>query len=257
MSKSDVSLRRMREGRARPRGGERAASLDLALQLTALRVEQLNRRVSEDACQEAPLLAEALQELDHAYAELNAAREELHARADEMLEARLARELEWERYRDLFESAPVAYIETDRRGIVLDGNGMARTLLALPAARYLIGKPLVVFVDQADRVRFRNLLEVIGVKTPHASMQLKLRPKGRETSISTWAAVASVGTLPFQAPAVRWTFAAEPDAVQPYVRELRAVGALPSDAPRTSAIRAPRLRTIRQSRRHTRVQPRR
>jgi PAS domain-containing protein len=256
MSKSDVSSRRMREGSARPRGGERAASLDLALQLTALRVEQLNRRVSKDARDEAPLLAEALQELDHAHAELNAAREELHARADEMLEARLSRELEWERYRDLFESAPVAYLETDRRGIVIDGNAMARTLLALPAAQYLIGKPLVVFVDQADRLRFRNLLEVIGVKTSHASLQLKLCPK-RGPSIPTWAAVSSVGTLPFQAPAVRWTFAAEPDAVQSHVRELRAVEAPHVDVPRIAASRTPRLRTIRQSRRHTRVQPRR
>lgn len=259
MSKPEVPLRQMPGRRQRPLGSERAASLDLALQLTALRVEQLNRRATGEEGADAPLLAEALLELDHAHAELNVARDELHARADEMLEARLARELEWERYRDLFESAPIAYIETDRRGIVLDGNSMARLILSVPGAQHLIGKPLVVFVDQADRVRFRNTLEVIGVRSSHMSIQLKLCPRGRAGTIQTWAAVSSVGTLPFQAPAVRWTFALAFDAMQPPLEDLRtpSPGEVRAGEPEEEVNRRPCERPLRQARRRQRLVRRR
>jgi PAS domain S-box-containing protein len=60
-------------------------------------------------------------------------------------------------YADLFEFAPIAYVVTDRNGLIVDANHWVGELLGLPVER-LVGKPLVTYVVEGDKRRFRRLL---------------------------------------------------------------------------------------------------
>jgi len=61
-----------------------------------------------------------------------------------------------DRYRSLFEQAPVAYLVTDRLfGVVSDANRRAAELLGA-VRRFLIGRPLTTFVAGDDREDLRD-----------------------------------------------------------------------------------------------------
>jgi PAS domain S-box-containing protein len=79
---------------------------------------------------------------------------ELVERRDELSHA-LDRERE--RYRELFELAPVAYLITSAAGVIQEANAAAAELLGV-APRYLLHKPLAVFVELDGRTAFRGLL---------------------------------------------------------------------------------------------------
>lgn len=187
--------------------GQRMASLDLAVQVATLRAEHLQGRAKNEPEKSSPLLAEALSALEHAHAELAAACDELHEHVDAMLATRLERELEWARYRDLFETAPVAYIETDMSGIVIEANRRAGELLDVFASR-LVGKPLAVFIARVDRVEFRDMLFSVGAKPQRGSMAVRLKPRNLDGLISAQAEVAPVDGQLGRAPALRWVFVA-------------------------------------------------
>jgi PAS domain S-box-containing protein len=163
----------------------------------------LQRRAKNEPENSARLLAEALSALDNAHAELAAARDELHEHADEMLATRLERELEWTRYRHLFEAAPVSYVETDTCGVVIEANRRSCALLNLPAAR-LIGKPLAAFVSQVDRLTFRRFLSTLGASLQHASIVLHLKSRNGGAPFTVQAHVSTVDTMLGRAPALRW-----------------------------------------------------
>ena len=87
----------------------------------------------------------------------------------DQLQARL------DRYRSLFEQAPVAYLVTDRFAVVSDANRRAAELLGT-VRRFLIGRPLAVFVDGDDRAGLRDRLGHLqrpGVQT----WRLRLQPR--------------------------------------------------------------------------------
>jgi PAS domain S-box-containing protein len=67
--------------------------------------------------------------------------------------------LEAERLRDrtLFEHAPVAYVITDREGVIKDANRAASSLFNV-TSRWLSGKPLIVFVAPSRRRDLRDQL---------------------------------------------------------------------------------------------------
>jgi two-component system cell cycle sensor histidine kinase/response regulator CckA len=62
-----------------------------------------------------------------------------------------------DRYQELFELAPDAYLVTDRRGIIEEANQSASRLFGVPA-HVLAGKALAAYVSAEDRHRFRALL---------------------------------------------------------------------------------------------------
>lgn len=68
---------------------------------------------------------------------------------------------ELRRYAELFEFAPIAYVVTDRNGLIVDANHWVGELLGLPLVR-LVGKPLVTYVMESDKRRFRRLLLRLG-----------------------------------------------------------------------------------------------
>jgi PAS domain S-box-containing protein len=89
--------------------------------------------------------------------ELQICIEELRVAAEELANLRDNLEAERQRYAELFDFAPEAYLETDAHGNVREANRAAVELLRCPH-EHLVGKPLVVFVAEDERRNFRAKL---------------------------------------------------------------------------------------------------
>lgn len=103
------------------------------------------------------LLELALKDLYLVLEELQAVDAELHEQNQILNDTRYRADLERQRYRTLFELAPDGYLVTDARGKIYHANRAAEILFALPQAG-LVGKPLVVLIDQGDWSDFQQRL---------------------------------------------------------------------------------------------------
>jgi PAS domain S-box-containing protein len=121
------------------------------------RIAELQQRSDTDAPPGQRLLPEALAELDVAIEELSVTGQELQAQTVELSATRRALEAERERYQQLFEAAPVAYLVTDPTARIQEANRAAAALLGVPQ-RFLTGKPLAAYVDSGDRWAFRTMV---------------------------------------------------------------------------------------------------
>jgi hypothetical protein len=93
------------------------------------------------------------QGLQQALEELQVVEEELREQNEELVVARELVELERQRYQDLFEFAPDGYLVTDTAGIIQEANRAAAILLAVHQ-KYLVNKPLILFIAHQDRKTF-------------------------------------------------------------------------------------------------------
>ncbi|MDZ8257503.1 EAL domain-containing protein [Nostoc sp. ChiQUE01b] len=102
--------------------------------------------------------------ITEAFEKLNTAMEELLTASEELKVTRAAVEKERQRYQDLFEFVPDGYLVTDTNGIIQEANHVAATLLGVQQ-KYLVSKPLVLFIAQQDRQSFssqiNNLQEIL------------------------------------------------------------------------------------------------
>src|SRR5689334_13866023 len=99
------------------------------------------------------LLAEAMAELQAVLEELQASEAELRHQNEVLVNTRQVVEAERQRYQELFEFAPDGYLVTDCNGRIQEANNAIAALLNV-AQPFLVGKPLVVFIDQIDRTAF-------------------------------------------------------------------------------------------------------
>ena len=97
-----------------------------------------------------PSLAEAIEELTTTVEELRTMNEELSQSQQAALETQ-------QRYRELFEGVPEAYLVTDLHGIIQEANRMAAQLLHMDCSQ-LAGLPLAVFMARDMRQPFRTQL---------------------------------------------------------------------------------------------------
>jgi len=93
--------------------------------------------------------------------ELATAEEELIRQNAELLAAHQQAQAERQRYSDLFEFAPDAYLVTDVNGHIQEANAAAGRSLNI-ARTDLIGKPLTVFIAESERQAFRSQLSQLG-----------------------------------------------------------------------------------------------
>jgi PAS domain S-box-containing protein len=105
--------------------------------------ELLQRKLSDGA-------GSARGELEASLQEIEALWEELRSQSQELASER-------QRYSEFFEYAPDAYLITDGHGAIREANRAAAELLQI-AARELQGKPLALFVPEAERQIFRSQL---------------------------------------------------------------------------------------------------
>jgi PAS domain S-box-containing protein len=152
---------------------------DLAQELAAVRSRGDRFQVrAQEAVEGEALLAEALEELSVALEELRVTEEEVRAQHEQLAEARQSVEAERDHYRELFELAPVAYLVTDRVGVIREANRRAASLLGV-AQHFLVGRPLAMYVAAEDRQGLRDRLNRLG-GLDTSGWQLRLQPRQQE-----------------------------------------------------------------------------
>ena len=111
--------------------------------------------------------------------ELRLHQEELRVQQTQLLEAQHALEESRDRYADLFDFAPIAFLTVDRSGVLQEANLAAGTLLEVNRDR-LPGFPLVVYVAERDRRVFLEHLSLCRRKTETVQTRLHLRTRDGE-----------------------------------------------------------------------------
>lgn len=99
-----------------------------------------------------------LRDLEHALETLQVAAEELRHQNEELVATRGFAEEQCQRYRELFDLAPDAYLVTDPRGLIQEANWAAAALLGVPRDR-LVGKPLLLYFAPEHRRDLDQLLD--------------------------------------------------------------------------------------------------
>jgi two-component system, cell cycle sensor histidine kinase and response regulator CckA len=124
---------------------------------------------------------EAIEGFTFTLEELNVSIEELHAQHSELLTTRNALERERQKYHNLFEFAPEAYIVTNLKGIILEVNEATKSLLKAEL-NGLINKPLVLYVDSSSRCVFHAQLDrVIASEEKIENCELKMQSRQKKS----------------------------------------------------------------------------
>ena len=85
--------------------------------------------------------------------DLHVHQEEVRVQNEQLIEMKRSLELSRDRYIDLYDFAPIAYLTLDGNGMVLDINLTGTTLLNVERNR-IVGSPFFCYVDEPDRPAF-------------------------------------------------------------------------------------------------------
>ncbi|HEY7543913.1 MAG TPA: ATP-binding protein [Blastocatellia bacterium] len=140
------------------------------------RVKALREQASHVSPEEDIALSEAIEQLQTALEELMVAEEELRQQNEELAAARNELENQKNRYQDLFDFAPDAYIVTDREGTIREANRASSLTFNVPA-QFLVGKPLPAFVAEENRKIFRSGLNKLSTLDYTCEMELRMCPR--------------------------------------------------------------------------------
>jgi PAS domain S-box-containing protein len=126
------------------------------------RIASLHLRATDPQLHERQeAFAEASHELLVAMESLQVAEEELRQQQEALRQSHDHLHAERDRFLALFNHAPDGYLVSDHDGRILEANTRAGELLERDVVR-LVGKPLPLMVEEADRSRFRQLLTSLG-----------------------------------------------------------------------------------------------
>ena len=183
---------------------------DLNVDSFAKQVEQIQTRLFDlyqnaDRIPNPPSSAQvsiAFKELGYLSEKLQVAVEEMFVQTEELATTRLQVEAERLRYQELFDFAPDAYLVTDLEGKICEANRAAATLLNI-SPKYLIGKPLVVFIGEEDRSRFRLELNRCDRQDRVQELEVQIQPRGG-TPLEAALRVVAVSDSQSQGMTLRW-----------------------------------------------------
>ena len=150
---------------------------DRQIEASLQRLETIEQCANDSSSSAQDLLKEAIAESSIALEELHVAVEELQQQNRELLATRQQVEQERERYQELFEEAPDGYLVTNEQGIIQEANRAAATLLNV-AQRFLVGKPLSIFIAQSAQNRFH--LEALLKMPSLQDWEINLQPRDGE-----------------------------------------------------------------------------
>jgi PAS domain S-box-containing protein len=124
-------------------------------------------------------IAASLESLQLSYEEMQTSLE-----ASEVIEEDLVQQseqvvAEHQRYYDLFQFAPDAYLLTDAYGLILEANAAARKLLNI-RQNSLVRMPLASFVPMVERQAFRSYLNQLSHIEPMQDWEFSLCPRDGE-----------------------------------------------------------------------------
>lgn len=122
------------------------------------------------------LLPIAFKELGTVSEELQVAAEEIFQQNEELATTRVQVETQRQRYQDLFEFMPIAYIVTDEQGKIIEANRAAAKLLNVEQ-RFLDNKLLISFIPPQDRKNFRSKLNKLHPIIKLQEWTLRLLPR--------------------------------------------------------------------------------
>jgi PAS domain S-box-containing protein len=180
-----------------------AQFLDAWITAARKQLDALLCRVDEE-CSPEDLLPGALAELSATLEELHVASEELHTQNEELLATRHVVEAERQRYADLFEFAPDAYVVTDQQGTIREANAAAALLLGVRTG-FLVGKPLDVYVAKDERSSFRARLADLSAGRTQRAEDWQLTLQRRDgTTVPVAITVAAVAPPAPAATTLRW-----------------------------------------------------
>jgi len=132
------------------------------------RVLRPDESMNPDSLSREPTLEDAV----HATGE-----EATPSRLEQLEAAYQAAQAQLMHYRELFEFAPDAYLVTDRSGIIEEAN-RATSLLLQTSRTFLVGKPLLFFIDERDRQNFYTRLNrLLHSGEPFWECELRLRSR--------------------------------------------------------------------------------
>ncbi|MBW4678876.1 MAG: PAS domain S-box protein [Microcoleus vaginatus WJT46-NPBG5] len=146
------------------------------------RLTQMHECVQDLPAHKVEVITEVLEQVNVSLEELRVAREELSHQNEQLSVTREQLERERQRYKELFEFAPDAYLVTDENGTIREANYTAAALLNV-SQRFLVGKPLSIFVPEEERRDFRlriNQLR-IGELERLREWELRMQPRKGES----------------------------------------------------------------------------
>lgn len=141
-----------------------------------VRLEDLYKGVKTNLPIPLEIMPTAFKELGVVSEELQVALEELQQQNEELRLARIALEVQRQRYQELFEFAPNAYLVTDEQGIIQEANYIAASVFNV-SQRFLIGKPLVLFIAEEKRQAFHVQLTGLQQGENTTKWHLRLLPR--------------------------------------------------------------------------------
>lgn len=122
------------------------------------------------------LLGAAYKELGIASEELQVSLEELVVQAEELMATQIQLEGERQHYKKLFDFLPDAYLVTNAQGKILQANQASATLLNIET-RFLVGKPLDIFLAPKDRQIFMGKLAQLRQSQKKQKWAASLQPR--------------------------------------------------------------------------------
>ena len=143
---------------------------------------------------------DALNELADALEELSVAEEELRAQNDALLSASELVEQERQHYLELFDTLPDAYVITDAKGVIREANPASAALFNVEPRR-LPGKPLAVFVADAEKRRFRAFMNDAMERPGPLDFEGMIRPRQSPPKVIS-VRLSKIGDAP---PRIGWS----------------------------------------------------
>ena len=157
-------------------------SLELQLASAVQRYNTLQRRASANR-EPGTILTKTLAELGTALEELRVAQEQLVEGRARMEQLQVQVRRQYEKYWELFDEMPEAYVVTRADSTIVQVNKSAAHLLNV-SQRFLVGKTLSVFVCE-DRTQFlARSVEAAAAAEP-SEWLLKMRPRERAPILVT------------------------------------------------------------------------
>ncbi|MBE8999992.1 PAS domain S-box protein [Nostoc sp. LEGE 12447] len=183
---------------------------DLALQIELMRkrIALLQRQSEQQKAQEdIEVITDVFKELYLALEEMQIVNKDLQQQNEELFNAQQSLIAQGQRYQELFEEVPDAYLVTDPRGVIQEANSAAQNTLNI-SKNLLLGKALGIFVLEKELIAFHLKLTHLSdrAETPDWKMQeweVNLRPRNK-TPIIAAIKVAAIRNQQGNLVGLRW-----------------------------------------------------
>ncbi|HEY9747608.1 MAG TPA: helix-turn-helix domain-containing protein [Allocoleopsis sp.] len=177
------------------------------------RLSRLYEAANESTSAPLELLPTAFKELGVASEELQVAIEELQHQNHSLLHLQDQLAAERDRYRELFDLVPNAYLITSFDGTIQEANRSAASLLNV-AQRFLMGKPILNFVLPEYRPMFRQQMLQMPQMERSQEWELPIQPREASAFVVS-ATVCTVTHLSGERSCLQWMMQRRPEQLEP------------------------------------------